>query len=100
MGKILRVTPEQLETASKKLAGLSGSYTDIYKQLLQQAGTMGASWEGADNLAFVDQINGFCQDLSDMAQKLQTASDALHRQKTNYATRQENNITQVKKLAN
>lgn len=100
MGKVIRVTPEELEKASQKLAGLSESYTQIYSQLLQEAGTMGAAWEGDDNLAFVDQINGFCEELKQMAAKLQTASDALNQQKTNYATRQNDNITQARKLAN
>ncbi len=100
MGKRVRVTPEELEAASKKIAELSTSYTEIYSQLLQQAQTMGDAWEGDDNIAFVDQINGFCEDLKLMAQKLSAASDALHKQKMNYSNRQESNIAQIKKLSN
>lgn len=100
MGKKVRVTPEELDSASKKLGEFSDTYTDIYSQLMQEAGTMGEAWEGEDNLAFVQQINGFCEELKAMAAKLKTAADALHQQKVNYAARQEANITEVKKLTN
>jgi len=100
MGKIIRVTPEELGKASQKLQTISETYTQIYTELLQQAGTMGAAWEADDNLAFVEQINGFCEELKMMATKLSTAAQTLEKQKTNYETRRENNIAQVKKLAN
>ena len=93
MGKIIRVTPEQLEAASKKLHEYAISYTEIYSRLMQQAETMGEAWQGADNLSYVEQINGFCDNL-------QEAGDILLQQKTNYVNRQEDNIAQVKKLTN
>lgn len=100
MGKVIRVTPEELGKASQKMQSLSETYTEIYTQLLQEASTMGTAWEGEDNLAFVEQINGFCEELQSMASKLSTASQALEKQRANYVARQENNIAQVKKLAN
>lgn len=100
MGKVIRVTPEELAKASQTMQRISETYTEIYTQLLQEAGTMGTAWEGDDNLAFVEQINGFSEELKAMTDKLLTASQALEKQKTNYVNRQENNITQVKKLVN
>lgn len=100
MGKVIRVTPEELEAASKKMHEFSGTYTQIYQQLMQEAGAMGTAWEGEDNIAFVNQITGFCEELKLMADKLQTASDALLQQKTNYSNRQQANIEQVKQLIN
>ena len=100
MGKVIRVTPEELGKASQKLQSISESYTEIYTQLLQEASTMGTVWEGDDNLAFVEQINGFYDELKSMASKLSAASQALEKQRVNYVTRQENNIAQVKKLVN
>ncbi|SDM84924.1 WXG100 family type VII secretion target [Bacillus sp. OK048] len=100
MGKVIRVTPQELETASKKIAELSETYTGIYTQLMQVAGTMGAAWEGEDNLAFVDQISGFNDDLKSMADKLLTASQALETQRANYAAMQDSNTAQVRKLTN
>ena len=101
MGKQIHVSSfAELARASKMLMALSETYKSIYSQLLQEASTMGSAWEGADNLAFVEQINGFTEELKMMAAKLERASQALTRQKENYVARQDNNITQVKKLIN
>ena len=54
---------------------------------------MGTAWEGADNLAFVEQITGFTEELKVMATKLSLASQALEKQKSNYVSQQENNET-------
>lgn len=101
MGKQINVASfEEMGKAAKNLQSLSEAYTQIYTQLMQEASTMGAAWEGADNLAFVEQINGFTEELKAMAAKLSTASQALDKQRANYVARQDNNIAQVKKLAN
>jgi len=101
MGKTISVASfEDMAKASQKLQALSETYTEIYTQLMQEASTMGSAWEGADNIAFVEQITGFTEDLKMMASKLSAASQALDKQRANYVARQDNNITQVKKLAN
>lgn len=101
MGKTISVASfEDMEKAAKRLQELSDTYTQIYKELMQEANTMGAAWEGADNLAFVEQINGFTEELKTMAAKISSASQALDKQRANYVARQDNNITQVKKLVN
>lgn len=100
MGKTIRVTPEQLAEASTKLAGISQSYKQIYSQLMQEASTMGAAWEGADNMAFVNRITGFTDDLKLMADKLMTASQGLEQQRANYVNRQQDNISRVNTLTN
>lgn len=101
MGKTISVASfEDMANASKRLQSLSETYTEIYTQLMQEASTMGSAWEGADNLAFVEQITGFTEELKAMAEKLSVASQALEKQRANYVARQDNNITQVKKLVN
>lgn len=100
MGKVIRVTPEELESASTKLSEYSETYLQISNQLMLQAETMSQAWEGEDNIAFVNQIKGFTEELKMMSDKLKTSSDVLLQQKNNYATRQQNNIDQVKQLAN
>ena len=101
MGKTISVTSfDDMAKAAKKLQAISDTYTEIYSQLMQEANTMGTAWEGADNLAFVEQINGFTEELKAMATKLSNASQALEQQRANYVARQDHNITQVKKLVN
>lgn len=101
MGKVISVASfEDLAKAAQRLQELSETYEEIYSQLMQEANTMGSAWEGADNIAFVEQINGFTEELSAMAAKLSLASQALDKQRANYVARQENNIAQVKNLTN
>lgn len=101
MGKTFSVTSfEDMAKAAKRLQELSETYTEIYGQLMQEATTMGAAFEGADNQAFVEQISGFTEELKAMAEKLFLAGQALDQQRANYVARQENNIAQVKKLKN
>lgn len=101
MGKSIYVASfDDMEKASQKLQSLSETYTEIYTQLMQEANTMGSAWDAADNLAFLEQISGFTDDLKTMAAKLSQASEALKQQKNNYVARQDSNIAQVKKLAN
>lgn len=101
MGKSIYVASfDDMEKASQKLQSLSENYTEIYTQLMQEANTMGSAWEAADNLAFVEQISGFTEELKTMAAKLTQASEIIKQQKDNYVARQDSNITQVKKLVN
>lgn len=100
MGKTLRVEPAQLSTASKTLSSLSSEYTSISSQMMQKADNMGSAWDSEDNKAFVSQIDGFCEDLRNMAQKLESASEMLRLQYDNYENRKNDNIAQVKKLTN
>ena len=101
MGKSIYVASfDDMEKASQKLQSLSETYTEIYTQLMQEANTMGSAWEAADNLAFVEQISGFTEELKTMAAKLTQASEIIKQQKDNYVARQVSNITQVKKLVN
>lgn len=100
MGKSFTVTPEELESAAKKMQQNAESFTEIYKQLLQKANSMADSWQGEDNLKFVDRINGLTNDLQQMADKLTVASQILMKQKENYVQQQEANIAAINKLQN
>lgn len=96
----LIVDPPELHKASQKLIQLSGEYTGVYGRLINTASTMGEAWKAADNLAFVEQINGFCDDLRAMAEHLDLAAQTLEQQALNYESTRDNNITSVKQLAN
>lgn len=100
MGKSFTVDDDALNNASKELAEISANYTRISTQLMDKASTMGAAWDADDNLAFVSQITGFCDDMKNMASKLQNASEIIAQQSKNYSTHKEDNITQVRKMAN
>lgn len=94
------VDPTALHSAAQKFIQLSQEYTTVYTRLMNAAQTMGDAWNSADNLAFVEQINGFVADLKAMAAHLDQAAQALNQQATNYETVRDNNIAAVKQLMN
>ena len=96
----LVVDPPELHTASQKLTQLAGDYSTVYNRLINAASTMGEAWKAADNLAFVEQINGFCDDLKAMTEHLEQAASALEQQAKNYEATRDNNVTGVRQLAN
>lgn len=100
MGKTFTTDPQVMSDTSKKFLDISASYRDISTQLMEKAQTMGAAWDAEDNLAFVNQITGFCDDLKAMAEHLQRAGETLAQQSSNYKTHCDDNSSQVKKLAN
>lgn len=94
------VDPPELHKTSQSFTQLAGDYTSVYNRLINAASTMGEAWKAADNLAYVEQINGFCEELKAMAQHLEQAAAALEQQALNYEKTRDNNITGVKQLAN
>ena len=94
------VDPVALHNAAQKFTQLSQEYTTVYTRLMNAAQTMGDAWNSADNLAVVEQINGFVADLKSMATHLDQAAQTLNQQATNYETVRDNNITAVKQLMN
>ena len=94
------VDPPELHSASQKFTQLAGEYTTLYNRLMNTASTMGDAWKAADNLAFVDQITGFCDDLKAMTDHLEQAAKALEQQAFNYETTRDNNVSGVRQLVN
>lgn len=85
---------------SQQLVQLAGEYTDIYNRLMNTASTMGDAWKAPDNIAYVEQITGFCDNLKAMTSHIEQASAALDQQAKNYEKTIEENIGNVKKLQN
>lgn len=99
MAKI-KMDPAQMEAAATSLRTASEDYTRIYGRLMNAANTMGSAWDSADNVAFVNQINGCTEALKAMADKLALTAQVITKMKDNYIAVQDNNKTQVRKLAN
>lgn len=96
----LTADTQEMRNASQKLKEMSEEYTTIYTRLMNAASTMGEAWKAPDNLAFVEQITGFCDELKQMTDHIVQSSQALEQQALNYEATVENNITGVKKLVN
>ena len=100
MGKNIQVDPSKIDAAASKLSELATTYDSIAKQLMSDATTMGEAWQGEDNVAFCNQIKGFTEELSQMVKKLQSGSETLSQQSSNYKQRQDAIASSVKNLTN
>jgi len=96
----LHVDPPELHKAAGTFSTLAEDYHGVYTRLMNTASTMGEAWKAADNLAFVDQINGFCEDLNKMVAHLNQASAALTQQAQNYEKTRDDNVAGVRTLTN
>lgn len=96
----ITTNPAEMAKTAKELRSISETYTALYKNLFAKVQEMRAGWDSDGNIAFVDQINGFTDDLQKMALKFQTAADALDMQKQNYIDVDTSNATEVRKLIN
>lgn len=90
----------EMHKASQALGELAEEYRSVYTRLLNTASTMGEAWKAPDNLAYVEQINGFLEELKAMTKHIETSSEALNQQAANYEATVENNVAGVKKLVN
>ena len=100
MGKTFSVDTDALNTAAAKLKELSGTFSDIARELMDRAETMGSAWDSPDNRDYVLQFQGLTDDLKAMADKLELCGNAIEGQSRNYQKHSEDNSGQVKKLAN
>lgn len=100
MVKIISVEPGQLKAKGNELEELSNAFNEITKNLIRHAETMGDAWQGADNLAFVEQIKGIIPKMNLMVDKLKNAGLTLKQQAKNYDDKRSDNIAQVQKLNN
>ena len=59
MARTIQVTPEQLESTAGRIESLAADYKTQYDQLYSETNAMASTWSGKDNVAFVQQIDGF-----------------------------------------
>lgn len=71
------VDPAKLDSAAAKIDQESADYERLYKAHYTEVDGMGAAWQGADNLAYVNQIKGFMDDFQKMTSLLKQYSEFL-----------------------
>ena len=94
------VDPVQLEKAANDIDAQAADYEKVYRQLFNEVDGMGAAWQGADNLAFVNQIKGFMDDFDKMTQLMRQYSQFLKDSATTYRNTQNEIVAAAQKLAN
>ncbi len=66
MAQTILVTPEVLESTASSIEQLANEYKGQYNELYTTTGSLAQTWSGEDNVAFVNQIEGFKDDLEKM----------------------------------
>ena len=100
MARTILVTPEQLESAASKILDLAGDYQELYNQFYSKTSSMAQSWEGKDNLAFIDQIDGFKDDFNKMYTLMNQYAEFLQKSAKAYRDTQDAVTADARKLVN
>ena len=100
MARNIQVTPEQLETTAGKIEGLASDYKTQYNQLYSETSAMASTWDGKDNKAFVDRIDGFKDDFEKMHTLMNNYADFLRKSAKAYRETQDAVVAEARKLAN
>jgi WXG100 family type VII secretion target len=94
------VDPAKLTSAAAQIDSQAADYQKQYNLLFNQVDGMGQSWQGADNLALVNQIDGFKDDFLAMHNLLMQYSAFLKSCAQAYTSTQQDRISQAKSLTN
>jgi len=100
MARSIMVDPARLEKAAASIDQQAADYERLYRALYTEVDGMGAAWQGADNLAYVNQIKGFMDDFAKMKAKMDDFSQFLKTSAKTYRTAQNEVISGAKRLTN
>ena len=100
MARVIEVTPEQLESTAGKIENLAADYQKQYEQLYSETNAMASTWNGKDNVAFVNQIAGFKDDFQKMHKLMLNYADFLRKSAKAYRDTQDAVTSGARKLAN
>ena len=100
MADFIRVTPEMLELASRKMDDAIDRYRSLYRSLYERVDALQATWQGKDHQAYMSQIQGFEGDFSRMANLMQAYSVYLKQSAKAYCETQETIANASSRLQN
>lgn len=72
-----RIDPQQVVTIAKKIEEASNIYRTNKDNLIKAANDTSSYWKGDDNSEFKRQLDPLNKDLTNMADQLQVASEAM-----------------------
>lgn len=94
----IHVDPARLDASASHIELQIVSYEKNYHRLFQEVDAMGTSWQGKDNLAFVQQIKGFQSDFYKMATVMREYSNFLKLSAKLYRETQDDRVNQARRL--
>ena len=89
MGKVIVVTPEELGKTAGQLRTFASEYNGIREQMLSEVSALSTKWQGEDNRAFTEKINGALDSLQVMINALNKAAENIDTERINYQAQQQ-----------
>ena len=96
----INVDPARLEASASHIEQMYMNYEREYRRLFQDVQTMGNNWQGKDNQAFVQQINGFVKDFASMRNLMKEYAEFLKESARAYRNTQNERAQQARHLIN
>lgn len=59
MANGIRVNPGELRSSGSRVRGIAGAYQSKVNDIFQEIENLQAVWQGADNLAYTEQLNSY-----------------------------------------
>lgn len=100
MAEKITASPQEMETAAGKIESLAAEYQTQYNNLYQETSNMRSAWQGKDNVAYINQIEGFKDDFEKMQTLMKNYADFLKKSAAAYRKTQEDITNQATKLRN
>ena len=96
----IKVSPDEVRKIAAEIQAKAEDYKTNYTDLYQKAEAMGANWTGKDNTAYINQINGFKDDLEKMRTLMLDYADYLRKAAQTYEETQNAIAQNATKLQN
>lgn len=100
MSKKIKVDTGELQAAATLMEAQIEDYKTLYTSLFSEVEGMSVHWQGADNIAFTEQISEFKTDFMDMEKLMTEYANFLKQCATTYSETQQNIIDSAKTLSN
>lgn len=97
-GKII-VETSRLDSTANQVSNLADQYEQEYGALYGTVTELRSAWDGKDNVAYTDQIEGFRDDFQRMTKLMRQYAEYLRKTAEAYRATQEEIASDVKKLS-
>lgn len=97
-GQII-VETAQLDSTAGRVEQMAGDYRSEYTALFSLVASLKSAWDGEDNVAFTNQIEGFRDDFQRMEQLMRDYAAYLRKAAQAYRDTQDTVASQAKTLS-
>ena len=87
---LITVETERLDQVAGQVEGYADDYLKAYNELFTIVKDMKEAWDGKDNVAYTNQIEGFRNDFQKMEQLMRDYAEYLRKCAKTYRDTQEN----------